>query len=654
MSANEYMKAQKLGEKCYQTAVAKGENPYLPVLEEIITNSDIDCEVNLGLQNITLSQVVGTATTARTTAFASNFMPILDLKTEFGTKWVSLCTSHVEEGIHDPIKAYEYMNKYYVIEGNKRVSVLKYFGADSIPAMVTRKMPKRTDDLENKIYYEFVDFHKQTGINYVWFSQLGGFDKLREYIGITKDDVFTDEDRMNFNSAHVAFSQGFTAKAKDEKNLTITVDDAMLVFLNLYSYDKLKEMGFDEVKAAVAKVWDEITLSNKKKEETISPKLDPAMPKKKLFNILSTAPKLLKVAFIYDKSPDTSAWIYGHELGRVGLEEKFKEQVETEAFSGITDNGKLTEKLNELVDKKYDVIFTTGPDMLTESLKVAIEHPEIKILNCSLNMSNSRVRTYYARMYEAKFITGIIAGSLSPDGKIGYIADYPIYGMTANINAFALGARLVNPRAKIYLEWSKVKNSNPKESFKQKNIIYVSDYDMITPESASREFGLYANTQDEIVNLAMPFYDWKIFYTRIIQAILDGNWKQEEKEEKTKVLNYWWGMSAGVVDIIFSKNIPEGTRRLVELMKKLIMNNEVAPFYGCFHAQDGTMYGEEGKEMGAEQIMKMNWLCENVVGAMPELHELVDDAKDVVALQGVNTPDKLELKTSTETKTAEE
>ena len=199
MSANEYLKAQKLGEKRYQAAVAKNEYPYLPVLDEIISPSDTVGEVNLGLQTISLDRVVGTATAARTTAFASNFMPILDYHTEFGMKWAALCESHIEEGIHDPIKVYEYMNKFYVVEGNKRVSVLKYFGADSVPAMVTRKIPRKTDSLENKIYFEFIDFHKQTGINYVYFSQLGGYDKLRECIGITKDSNFTEDERLDFN-----------------------------------------------------------------------------------------------------------------------------------------------------------------------------------------------------------------------------------------------------------------------------------------------------------------------------------------------------------------------------------------------------------------------------------------------------------------------
>jgi basic membrane lipoprotein Med (substrate-binding protein (PBP1-ABC) superfamily) len=645
MSVTEYTEAQKLGEKYYRAAVAKKEYPYLPVLDELISSSDIDGEVNLGLQQVSLSKVVGTATSGRTTAFAGNFMPILEYKTEFGSKWSSLCDSHVAEGIHDPIKAYEYMNKYYVVEGNKRVSVLKYFGADSVPAMVTRKIPKRTDELENKIYFEYIDFHKQTGINYVWFSQLGGFDKLRELIGITPDKEFTDDERLDFNSAHLAFEKAFVAKNASEK-LPITVEDAMLVFMNVYGYENLKNMTPAEVKANLDKVWDEIHLVGHKKENVITPKLEPVESKKKLFAI--TTPKKLKVAFVYDKEPENSVWIYSHDLGRAGIEAKFKGQIETAAFSDIDDNVKLSECLNSLVENKYDVIFTTGPEMLPVSLKVAVEHPETKILNCSLNLSTSHVRTYYARMYEAKFLTGIIAGSLCEDGKIGYVADYPIYGTTADINSFAMGAKLVNPRAKIYLEWSKVKNADPKKKFKEMGISYVSDRDMITPQNASREFGLYNYEENEVANLAMPFYNWQVFYEKIIQLILDGNWKLENKGEKTKVLNYWWGMSAGVIDLICSNHLPVGTTRLVNLMKQLIKEGQVTPFHGKLYSQNGVVHDDEDGEMGPEEIMKMNWLCENVVGSIPDLEDLVDDARDVVTLQGVNTPENLELKKSTD------
>lgn len=528
-------------------------------MDEIISPSDTVGEVNLGLQTISLDRVVGTATAARTTAFASNFMPILDYHTEFGMKWTALCESHIEEGIHDPIKVYEYMNKFYVVEGNKRVSVLKYFGADSVPAMVTRKIPRRTDSLENKIYFEFIDFHKQTGINYVYFSQLGGYDKLREFIGITKDAVFTEDERLDFNSAHLAFEKAYLAK-KGNEELTITVDDAMLVFLNVYGYEALKNMTTSQVKDSVDKVWNEIVLTNEKKDKTVLPKLDPVEPKKSILDrvIKPSGPSNLKVAFVYDKSPANSVWTYSHELGRMDMENKLGDSVDSRTFCNVDTPAKLTECLGRLVDEKYDVIFTTGPEMLPEALKTAVLHPEIKILNCSLSLANSHVRTYYARMYEVKFLTGMIAGSLCADGQIGYVADYPIFGTTANINAFAIGARMVNPRAKIYLQWTKVKNADPQKFFERNGITYISDRDMIMPDDASRNFGLYHYDQNgEVVNLAMPFYNWGAFYERILRSILEGNWKQEEKNETSNAISYWWGMSAGIVDVICSKHLAE-------------------------------------------------------------------------------------------------
>lgn len=652
MSYNDYVKAQKLGEKRYQAAVAKNEDPYLPVLDDIVSASDIEGEVNLGLQVISLDRVVGTSTKGRTFAFASNFMPILDYNTEFGSKWISLCESHVEEGIHDPIKAYEYMNKYYVVEGNKRVSVLKYFGASSIPAMVTRKLPKHDDTMENKIYYEYISFHKQTEINYIWFSQLGGYDKLREILGIADGRELPEDDRLDFNSAHLAFDTAYKQKS-GSADLPITVDDAFLVFLNVYGYEDLKEMSSDEVKASLDKVWDEILLISQKKSKTIVPKLEPVESKKKLFNI-TPVPKMLKAAFVYDKKPEDSVWIYAHNLGRLGIEDKFEGQVWTNAFMDIDDKAKLQACLEEIADGKYDVVFTTGPEMLPESLKAAIAHPEMKILNCSLNVSTSHVRTYYARMYEAKFITGIIAGSFCEDGRIGYIANYPIYGTMAEINAFAMGARMVNPRAKIYLEWSKVKGSDPKQKFKDLGITYISDKDMSTPQMSSREFGLYhIEDNGDISNLAMPFYDWRVFYEKIIRLILDGNWKLEEKNDKTKVLNYWWGMSAGVVDVICSGHLPIGTQRMVNLMEYLIKQGTVSPFYGKLYSQNGIIQGDEAGGMSAEEIMKMNWLCDNVEGSIPELSDLIDDAKDIVAYQGLNTPENLELKKSNDTQASD-
>lgn len=88
----------------------RGERPTLSVLNEILPVKGTYKEVSLGLVQIPIDRLVGTKNNSRSSAFAGNFMPILDEKTEFASKWQKLYDSQVEEGIREPIKAYEYMN----------------------------------------------------------------------------------------------------------------------------------------------------------------------------------------------------------------------------------------------------------------------------------------------------------------------------------------------------------------------------------------------------------------------------------------------------------------------------------------------------------------------------------------------------------------
>ena len=152
MVITNYSAAQRLGRKSYQDALVHGKYPYLPVLDKILSYTEISATVSLGVIDIPLSRLVGTKTDDRTNAFANNFMPLLPDQSEFAEKWQRVYQYQVNEGISDPIIAFEYMNQFYVQEGNKRVSVLKYLGAYSIRGSVTRLVPKRTEDKENKIY----------------------------------------------------------------------------------------------------------------------------------------------------------------------------------------------------------------------------------------------------------------------------------------------------------------------------------------------------------------------------------------------------------------------------------------------------------------------------------------------------------------------
>ena len=143
---SDYEKARRDGERAYRRAVMSGEYPYLTALDSMGQDMDKMAVRDLGVKEIPLDMIAGTRTVGRQNAFANNFMPLTEPGSEFALKWSSLYDSAVEEGIREPIKAYEYMNKFYVEEGNKRVSVSKYIGYVSIPGNVMRILPPRTSE----------------------------------------------------------------------------------------------------------------------------------------------------------------------------------------------------------------------------------------------------------------------------------------------------------------------------------------------------------------------------------------------------------------------------------------------------------------------------------------------------------------------------
>lgn len=630
MSETVYQEALKLGRREQKNCLAHGRFPYLPVLDEILTHQEIQTEQKMGLINIPLEHVVGTATAGRTYAFAANFMPILDERTEFAYKWRTLAEAQVTEGIRDPIIVYEFMNRFYVVEGNKRVSVLKFYQADSIPAIVTRKIPKLTEDEDIRKYYEYMHFNEVTGLNTVEFSRLGHAEKLLDNIGA--EAPWNEQVLEDFKRVHFHFTKAY--EARGGKTLPITIGDALVIFIDVYGYDKLLQMTRQQIEENITKCWSEFVVWTE--EQKVDLVMDPKQveERKNLFSyFLPNTTKKFTVAFLYPKTAQVSDWTYAHDLGRSYLEDSFPEQISTICVENV-DEENIEEVLNEVIAKGASIIFEIAPQLMKASLKVAVEHPEVKILNCSLNEPSKHIRTYYARMYEAKFISGMVAGAMAENDKIAYVADYPIFGMIANINAFALGAACVNPRAKIYLEWSTKKGYDLDKFLDEHDIHYVSNQDMITPSAANREFGLYKHENGDATNLVMPLWNWGIFYEKMIRSILAGAYQSEGEAEK-KALNYWWGMSAGVIDLICSKHVPTGVQRLVDHMRFDITDGHTKPFFGKIYSQDGQLRNHENEAMSPEDIMKMDWLVENIIGDIPALEEFVEQAKPVVKQKGV-------------------
>ncbi len=637
-----YLKAKKLGTKAYHAALQHGENPYLEVLDELVPDRLSLSHVYLKLMSIPTDRIVGTGTKGRTSSFACNFMPLLEVNSEFGVKWVNLYHSVSQEGVRVPIKVLEYMNKYYVLEGNKRVSVSKFIGSPLIEAEVTRVIPKRTDALENRIYYEYLDFYRDTQINYLWFSDVGGFAQIYEYAGKTPGEKWTAEELADFRATYLQFEEAFNLVGADLLN--ITCGDALLIYLKIYGYHPGLYVPMNEMRTRLNALHSEIHARTQDGSISLLMNTDGQKPGF-IRQLITPQPQQLKVAFVHHRSPEVSGWTYWHELGKNRVESVFNGNIQTNSVYNV-DPEKCEEVISNQIADGADVVFTTSPILLDGAIKAAIKNPEAKVLNCSLLPEYHTVRSYYLRLYEAKFIIGAIAGAMSDNNRIGYVADYPVYGTTASINAFALGARLTNPRAEVFLEWSTVKDSDPIATMEKNHVYVISNRDISAPSHQSMEFGLYLQDGDTPRNLAMPVWNWGRLYEDLLRRVQSGMWRTDGIQNSAQALNYWWGMDVGAIDVFYSGKLDMGTRRMTDLLRHQIKSGTLKPFSETIVSQDGKIRCTTGKSLTPAEIIAMDYLADNVIGSIPTVEEMKPEAVSFVEMQGIHSikaPDTSEI-----------
>ena len=632
----DYKNALKSGQRAYRACVARGQSPYLAVLDDILVNVNIVAQEPLGLVEIPAESIVGTKTSGRHTAFAPNFMPLLEPDTEFAGKWSNLCDAHLEEGIHTPIIAYEFLNKFYVQEGNKRVSVLKYFDAVRIAGTVTRLVPERNDSLENRIYYEFLDFYKLSKVNDVHFSRLGGYAKLQTLVCKASGESWTDDDRLSFSAFYTMFRQQFLALGGDGLNLT--AGDAMLVYLSVYRYADACESTPSQMKQNLEKLWDEVKVLTEPQAVALSlePKQGPGEPLLAKLNIF-TKPSELKVVFLHEHNAENSAWVRAHDKGIEALQQAFPDRVFITRKENIEPEVDAEQVLEDVAHDNADVVFTSSARMHTACLKVAAQHPKTRILNCSLNAPHPLVRTYYPRMYEVTYLLGMLAGVMARTDRVGYVAANPVYGIPAAVNAYAQGLKTVRPDAKVVLRWACLPDpAHPLDFSDRPDVEIFYARDNREPEGTHRDYGLCRRQPDGTLQpLGLPVWRWDTFYIEIIRSIFDGAWDSDAAG--ARAVNYWWGMRSGAEEIDYSKDLPAGTLQLLDLMEKMLHEDDLRIFPEDLYAQGHVLHSPEAVVYSPKELMEMDWLDECVEGALPHYDELDVKTHVLMAINGLNT-----------------
>lgn len=632
-STQEYKLARSMGRHFlseHQNSATKG---YLYILDDLLDNVEITGEINLGTTEIPINKILGTRTSARSNAFAGNFMPLLPENTEFGTKWMKLYRAHINEGIREPVKVYEYINRYFVQEGNKRVSVLKYLGAVSIDAKVTRLIPKR--DESNKlisIYYEFLDFDRRATFDNLWFSYQGSFTNLVKLVENWKEEhpdcVESTADLINasFKCFRVCY------KEAGYGSIPITSGDAFLEYLKIYGFypDRTLTTYREQVKSCEA----QFKLISVKDPNTVTTMDQKLSSEKAPLSFFSKKPRKLKVAFAFESNPKDCLWTYDHDIARMRLERNLGDKIEVITRYEVPNGEASYEPLAELMKEEPDILFATSPNMAPGALRLSLENPDKAILHCDVAQPKRNIMTYYAKFHEAAFLCGVMAGSMTRTGLVGYsttLATHP--GSTFNLNAFTIGARLVNPTASVVnINLSKTDASEEyhmqaRQALAKRGVdIAMCIHQNNTPLVRKGFPGVYAQLYllknksghpTECIGAAAV--DWSVFYTEMVadsfntkNSILDIS-----RSGMDSSVHFGWGLNTGVLDVLgVDSFMGHNAIRLLNIFKDLISTGKIHPFEGPLFDRDRNLILDKYATLNLLDTQNMTWLHEGVVDSI--------------------------------------
>lgn len=630
-SRSAYLAARKLGRRYQSDHASEPDKGYLSVLEDRTRGVEILAEINLGMHEIPLDRIAGTRTAARSNSFAGNFMPLFADDTEFAIKWKKVYESQLVEGIREPIKVYEYINQYYVLEGNKRVSIMKYVGAASIYGNVIRLLPERDENNEEiSIFYDFLDYDKKLYFDNLWFTRRGSFPQLvshtEKYLAAHPD--FADSVEEAVNNVTRRFNEAFRQAKLDTGDFT--AGDALLEYIKIFGYPA--EASQKEMTGNIRRAKNQFLVAEgRRKRDTVEVSAKDAEVQPVRQRLRRSQ---VRAAFAFDDDAELSLFTRWHTIAIDRVEKKYENNLIVERMFHVNRHkGGTYGALAELAAKKPDILFTTSPTMSDASLRIALENPNLIVLNCDTPKEGKNLNTYFSKMYDMTFLCGVLAGAMSESGIIGYM-NYAAWGeqkTTYEINAYALGAKLVNPRARTLdytlrgiNEWGEHDiariamakagadvafcRHSPDNPLERKAFpeIYAQLY-ALSPEGCTAE------------SYAGASFDWEHFYDKVISDAIEGRTSLlESRHIGGNPIHFGWGLSTGIMDIYPVNNVigPQA-ERLVTVFRELVREGRIQPFEGPVWDTDGVLRIEKGTIPTLLDSQRMHWLEQSITELNP-------------------------------------
>lgn len=329
--------------------------------------------------------------------------------------------------------------------------------------------------------------------------------------------------------------------------------------------------------------------------------------------------KRTKVGMIFNGSCTDNSWGQSQYEGMKKCEAELN--LDVEYRENVPETKESLTVFEQLIADGCTVIVSDSYGYGKWQLQCAKKHPEVFFFHAGGVQESDNMATYLGRIYQMRYLSGIVAGMQTESDRIGYVAAFPIDEVNRGISAFAIGVRLVNPKAKVYVEWSRswtddTDNREATERLlaRQKKIDVITMHcNSLSPLAVADEHGIWSigynmDNSEKYPDsfLTAPVWNWENFFKPRILECLQG---------KFKGIHYWEGINTGVVALApFGSQVKDGIKEAVEEQKKKLERGMFDVFYGPVRDQNGKLRIREGESMTDEAMLSsFDWYAEGVV-----------------------------------------
>ena len=326
----------------------------------------------------------------------------------------------------------------------------------------------------------------------------------------------------------------------------------------------------------------------------------------------------LKVGVLLNGEKTDQSWSQSHYAGMEATAEELG--LDVTYYENVPETEKCMDYIKTLIAEGCDIIICNSFNFGSYALQAAEEHPEICFFHASGVETAKNLSTYFGRMYQMRYLSGIVAGLQTETNQIGYVAAFPISEVNRGINAFTLGVRSVNPDAVVYVEWCNSWTDDKAAANATRTLLLNYDIDVLAmhtdslrPLEIAEEESIWSigyNTDNsrkcDDTFLTAPVWNWENFYIPRIKECQQGKFEGRK---------YWEGAESGMVALApLTEHVKAGISQVVEQKMQEISNGTFDVFYGPIYDRNEVLRIPAEESMSDEAMLnEFDWYVKGVI-----------------------------------------